>query len=872
LAHELGADPEAGLPADKVADKRQQFGDNALTETEKTGWLGHLFKQFQNPLVLILLLAGIVTVAIGHVVDTSVIFVALLVNVTVGTIQEDRASNAFAALEESQSKEATVVRGGKKQVIPAESVVVGDIITLASGIYVPADARVLKEDDLSLNEAALTGEWMEVEKDSATLSEDKTVPNRSNMVWKGTLVSSGKAKAVVTSVGDNTEVGKIAAGLEDGTDTTTPIQKHMKRLAQFVAVISVVAVAVIFVLGLVRGQPLVEMLVFSIAVAVSVVPEGLPAAVTVVLALGMEHILDRGGLVKNLRAAETLGSTTTILTDKTGTLTEAKMAVDELVVKEDTDRSDQKALSPLQLDLLNSALSNSHAFIETTDDGSKVIRGEPMEKALVRKSQKADLAYSAVLDKRLDALAFDSENQFAASVTENETGQKLIISGAPEVVLDKSEKEKTGSGVRALTDSRQKELRNLQKAKSRQGKRLIAIAKKETQKETVPREESDEGQPAQGVVNDLVFVGIIAFVDPVRENVARDMKRAKSAGVNVVMVTGDNPETAGYIARQAGVAEADPKPVTGSRLAEMSDKQILEAVQNRNVFARVLPEQKLRIGKLLHRQEEVVAMTGDGVNDAPALRQADIGVAVGSGTDVAKEASDLVLLDDSFSIIVAAIEEGRRIIDNLKKIIAHLLSTSFGGVFLIGGALIFGLPLPILTPQILWVNIVEGGLLTFVFAAEPPAPDVMERDPSSTRSRNLVSTPIKWLVAASGTITGIAAFVIYVVLSAQSIPLETVRTMMFVILTIDALFFTVALKDFYKPIHRITFSNNTFLFVSMFLSLTALGGAIFIPPLRNLLSLTTLSGVQWLFLAGVGLFDLLVVELAKYRLFQRPVS
>ncbi|MEX2515243.1 MAG: HAD-IC family P-type ATPase [Candidatus Paceibacterota bacterium] len=880
VAEKLSVDTKQGLSEDAVDGSRQLHGDNSLTEAAQVGVFGRIFKQFKNPLVLILLVAGLITLAIGHLVDTAVIFVALGINVIIGTIQEGRASKAFQALDSSQSKEATVIRDGRKHVIPAKEVVVGDIVVLEAGMYVSADMRVIREKNLEVNEAALTGEWLEVKKSAEKITDDQPVTGRKNMAYKGTLVASGEARGIVVAVGDETEVGKIAQELTAGPESDTPIQQHMKTLAQFVAVISVVAVVVIFVLGVIRGESLIEMLVFSIAVAVSVVPEGLPAAVTVVLALGMQNILDRGGLVKNLRAAETLGSTTIILTDKTGTLTQAKMAVSNLL-SFDTFADDEVAasdgkLSPLQRHLLEGAVTSSSAYVEESE-GESIIRGEPIERALVARGIEADFDKVAIDKRRKDLLAFSSENRFAASLSAAASGDKedqneLFVSGAPEVVLGHSIQVRTEEGVVPLDDEIRENITDLQNRKSSEGKRLIAIGFKANAGDKIDL--AEEGKPTDEQIAGLTFLGLIAFSDPVREDVAESIAQAKSAGVHILMVTGDNPETANFIAREVGIisADSDSEPLIGSDLEDMSDEEIVEAVNTRYVFARVLPNQKLRLAKLLQGRHEVVAMTGDGVNDAPALQAADIGVAVGSGTEVAKEASDLVLLDDSFSIIVAAIEEGRKIIDNLKKIIAHLLSTSFGGLFLIGGALVSGLPIPILTPQILWVNIVEGGLLTFVFAAEPSAAGVMDRDPKDARTKNLVSKPMKWLIAVSGTITGIAAFVIFALLNQQGVAIETIRTIMFVILTIDALFFVVALKNFYKPIYKIDFSNNRFLFISLGLSLVALFGALFFAPLRELLSLTTLSGNQWLLLAGVGIFDLAVVEIAKYVLFQRKAK
>jgi len=646
----LGVDPASGLNPDDITASRSEHGDNTLTQAKKRGWLGRLFKQFKNPLVLILLVAGLVTLAIGHLIDAAVIFFALLVNVVIGTIQEGRASRAFEALSEKQSSQATVIRNGDKRVIPAADVVVGDIVVLDAGMSVPADVRLIEEHNLKMNESALTGEWMTVAKDSEALEEKTAVPDRTNMAWKGTLVASGEGRGVVTAVGDDTEVGTIARELAAGTETETPIQKHMQRLARFVAIISLLAVTVIFALGLIRGEPLLQMLVFSIAVAVSVVPEGLPAAVTVVLALGMERILDRGGLVRNLRAAETLGSTTTILTDKTGTLTEAEMALDELVIPgESHNDQEREDLSGRQLHLLMAGIANTDAFVESTKDGQEV-HGEPIEQALIFRGLDADIVKGELDEKRLDFISFSSENRFSVNLRTQPDGphdtNELTVSGAPEVVLEKSSRLATADGERELTDEDRERIKELLSERSASGKRVIAVGYKQTDEDEISREQ--EGLPSKEATNGLVFLGLLSFVDPVRKDVAESIKQAKGAGVHVVMVTGDNAETAGYIAHQAGVAGEDVKPLTGPELDEMSDREVITAVKERNVFARVLPNQKLRIAKLLQDRKEVVAMTGDGVNDAPALRAADIGVSVGSGTEVAREASDLVLLDDSF--------------------------------------------------------------------------------------------------------------------------------------------------------------------------------------------------------------------------------
>ncbi|PSO45923.1 MAG: hypothetical protein BRC25_00325, partial [Parcubacteria group bacterium SW_6_46_9] len=493
VVSKLRSDEHTGIETTTIQDRQKKYGKNELPENQKTGLLGRLFKQFANPLVLILLVAGIITIAVGHLVDSAVIFVALAVNVVIGVIQEGRASKAFAALSKSQSTEATVVRGGTKQVIPAEDVVVGDLVVLSSGMSVPADIRLIREHNLKMNEAALTGEWMAVAKDPKKITKEKSVPDRTNMAWKGTLVSSGSGYGIVTAVGENTEVGKIAQELAAGTETETPIQRHMQQLARFLAVISLLAVFVIFVLGLARGEPLLDMLVYAIAVAVSVVPEGLPAAVTVVLALGMETILDRGGLVRNLKAAETLGSTTTILTDKTGTLTEAQMAVDELItLGEETEiTSSSDNFSARETHVLTAAVTNTEAFVGVDDEGNQAVRGEPIEKALVACGQANGLKKDRLKDTRKDFIAFSSENRYSVSLRVVDAGadvhNEFTVSGAPEVILEMAHKVQTESGTKELTDNMREKLLQTVKNRSASGKRVIALGYKKTDKDEIPR-------------------------------------------------------------------------------------------------------------------------------------------------------------------------------------------------------------------------------------------------------------------------------------------------------------------------------------------------------------------------------------------------
>jgi len=879
IANQLNTDLDIGLSLDRVRQLRKRYGKNELTDRGGSSVLDTFIKQFQNPLVLILLVSGIATLLLAYFVDPEVyldaivIFAALFINVIVGVIQEERASKAFEKLNKSQKRQATVLRDGKKRIIPAEEIVIGDVVILESGAYVAADMRIVEEKDLETNESALTGEWANVSKDPAVIHEDRPVAEQTNMAWMGTSVSSGEGKGVVTAVGDATQLGQIAQHLTGEDETQTPIQKNMSRLASFLAWITAALVAVITGIGLLQGQTLLQMVLVSIAIAVSVVPEGLPAAVTVVLAIGMERILDYGGLVRNLIAAETLGSTTVVLTDKTGTITQAKMNVKELIPAAEMSKStavkDAK-LRDSQKTLLKYAILTTEAFLEDNESETPQVRGEPMERAMVRigLDREIDKRDLHAQHRRMDYFPFSSENRFALSLNQHEDGPVLHFNSAPEFIIEQSRYVSTTRNRQELDKKTREELQQTLEDRSAKGLRIIGVAHKKYERKDIPRE--DENTPAQSIQKDLVFDGFVVFADPIREGVTDSIQTVRSSGAHLIMVTGDNPQTALTIAREAGVVhQDDAEALTGPEIEEMNDDELAESLKTHAVLARVLPSQKYRIANVLQERNEVVAMTGDGVNDAPALRIADIGVSVGSGTEVAKEASDLVLLNDSFSIIVAAIKEGRRIIDNLKKIVVQLIATNFGEVFLIAGGLMASLPLPILPAQILWMNIIEGGILTFAFAFEPAKDSVMQRDPSSAEAKNLLSGKVMKLLFISGIATGIFILGLFILLESAGVPLDELRTIMLAALTFDALFFAISLKDLNKPLWKINLFSNWVLVVSLVIAAVFLVAAITVPVLQELLKTTPITGLNNIILFGVALFDIIIIECTKYFLFER---
>ncbi|HEY4502638.1 MAG TPA: HAD-IC family P-type ATPase [Candidatus Paceibacterota bacterium] len=879
----LRTDQERGLSDTEIAKRQKRYGKNVFEEVRDITLLGKIFRQFKSPLISILLVAGFFTIVLAEYVDTIVIFVALLINVVVGVFQEERASHAFEKLNQSQERHATVIRNGRKHLILAEELVPGDIVEIEGGQYVPADIRLMSGKSLFINEAMLTGEWVAVPKDTEPLSSDVAISERRNMVWRGTLVAEGYGTGIVVETGAQTQVGIIARELSTIEEHITPLQQNIRFVARFLTYIIAGAILVIFALGIFRGEPLSEMILISVAIAVATIPSGLPAAVTVVLALGMEKILKRGGLVRNLLAAETLGATTIILTDKTGTLTEAKMSLANIYTLDTIRREDNQkkdGWSHDEKEVLKGAVLASDAFveeqIENATDGSPqelIVRGRPIEKAVVIAGLDAGISQHDLheLYKPVDYLQFESTRRFGAALTKGSKphANLLFIAGAPETLFACSPFVYKNGRRQKLTIPIQEDFIRMQIKRSEEGMRFIGVAYKEVSWDKIPEKEAHV-QSMESLLQGSTFLGFLAFEDPIRTDVKEAMIEVRQAGIEVKIVTGDNPDTARKVACDVGIA-CEKKDIKLGRDIDAceSDDELYALIKKTKVFARTLPNQKVRIARVLKNKKEIVAMTGDGVNDAPALRSANIGVAVGSGTEVAKEASDIILLNNSFSIIVAAIEEGRRIMDNLRKIIAYLLSTSFSEVFIIGGALVFGAPLPLLPAQILWANIIEEGLMSFSFAFERKSPHIMRRNPRESSSRTILTPPLQRLIILVSTVTGIFLVSIFFTLQYIGVPLEEIRTIMFVALSLDAIFFTFSLKSLEQPLWRINIFSNRYLLVAFSVSLLLLLSAILFAPLRTLLSLVPLTLLDALFLLGVGLFNLFTIEVAKFFLFEQ---
>ncbi|MEX0931895.1 MAG: HAD-IC family P-type ATPase [Candidatus Paceibacterota bacterium] len=866
IAQNLGVDIHKGLSA-KEAERRLKIqGKNVLPAPEVVTLFSIIFRQLKSPIIYILIFAGILTFFIKEYIDALVILITILVNVGIGAFQEGRANNTFATLSKSQTHSATVIRDEVKRIIPSTDLVVGDVVRLESGTYVPADIRLFDANNLEINESSLTGEWVGISKETDRSERALPLAEQRNMAWMGTFAMQGYGRGVVVASGADTEFGKLAESLASVRQRSTPLQKYIHSLANLLLIIIAISVALVAIIGYFRGIPGVELLLIIIAVSVALVPEGLPAAVTVVLAVGMENILKKGGLVRNLLAAETLGSTTVIMTDKTGTLTEGNMALSGVnTYKKIQGEEDEKG----EMASLRAGILASDAFIDHTPEGDIVVHGRPIERAILNAGIARELNQERLREKskRIDYLQFESKRRFGASVHEEDGELVLYLSGAPEHLLEAATQYVDGTTVKKMSEKVKKIFTDFQLKESSVGHRMTAIARKVIKDKDFSLGSAKDAELLEGTI----FMALFVFSDPIRGDVSQSIETARGAGARVLMVTGDNPATARSIAEEVGIIKKDTEGVvhTGDDTVGLTDAELGEMIEHTDVFARVLPDQKLRISRILKNRGEVVAMTGDGVNDAPALRSADIGIALGSGTEVAKEASDLVLINNSFSVIVSAIAEGRKIIDNLRKIVSFLLTTGFGELFVVSGALIIGGPLPILPIQILWTNVIGGSFISVALAFEGQEKGIMKRSPRNKESKSVLSKRLIALTLITACTTGIILIGVYLLLLANTLPISELHTVIFILLSTNSFFFVFSLKSLSLPIWKIRFFSNHFLIMAVLFSAVLLACTLYVPPLRSFLDLAVPSGFSWMVIGGATVLFVSVLEIMKALLFGR---
>jgi len=848
VAKILKTDIKEGLSEKEVKERQKIFGLNKLPEEKPLSSLRIFLEQFRSPLIYILVIAGIITLILKDYTDAIIIFGAVFLNTVIGFFQENKTSKILSELKKIVKIKAYLIRKGNEKEVEQIELVPGDIFLLHPGNKVPADGRLIESHDLKINEASLTGEWIPAEKKIDVLPEKTPLADRDNMVYMGCVVEDGRGKAIVIETGIATEIGKVAEIIRKTKEEKTPYQKRIIYLSKITGVLIVVICLLIFGLGVVWGRGVFEMFLTAVAVAVAAIPEGLPVAITVILALGMQRILKKQGLVRKMVAAETLGSTSIILTDKTGTLTEAKMEVAR-IYPETTN-----------ILALKIATLSSEAFIENPDQPLEkwIVRGRPTEKTLLLAGIQAGLNKKELDQKepKIDELPFDPIYKYSATLHKISPNQNILyLLGAPEIILEMSKYLDIDGKKESLSEAKVKELNKKCEELAARGQRILATAYKKTTQSTISNQ--------QLAINNLIFVGFIALHDPIRKEVKEAIKICRQAGMRPIIVTGDHKLTARAVAFELDLPTKEENIIEGSELEKLTDKEFQKRLERIEIYARVEPRQKLRIVQAWQERGKVVAMTGDGINDAPALKKADIGLALGSGTDVAKEASDLILLTDNFSIIVAAVEEGRTIIDNIRKTVTLLVSQCFSEIILIGASIVGGLPLPILPAQILWENLIEGSPQGIALAFEPKEKGVMERKPEDPR-HPLLTQQMKVIIFGFGIITDFILLGLFLWLLKQDFPIEKIRTIIFAALAIDTVFYAFSCKNLRKNIWQYNPFSNLYLIGCMVFSLFMLLMAVYLPIFQNLLKTVPLNSFDWLLLLGLGVINLILIEATKW--------
>ncbi len=875
VVEQWSSNQASGLGSAEAEDRLNQYGPNTITTQRKQSSLVRFLLQFHQPLIYILIVSGCITAILREWVDSAVIFGVVLANAMVGYFQESKAVNALAALAKTMTSETTLLRQGLKTRINSSLVVPGDIVLLESGDKVPADMRILHELGLQVDESALTGESLPVEKSAGPLPQSTELASRHNMAYASTLVTHGQARGIVVATGDSTEVGRISQLISSASELETPLTRKISAFSQTLMYVILSLAGLTVLVGLVRGASLFDMFMAAVALAVGAIPEGLPAAVTITLAIGVSRMAKRRAIIRKLPAVETLGSTTVICSDKTGTLTENKMTVQALMAggnlyqvtgagydpnqgsilfeNKDIDIAGHPALGAC---LEAGLLCNDSLLVKKGDLWQ--VQGDPTEGAMLVAAAKGGLPYHFTEHghNRIDSIPFESEHQFMAVLydTENSEAKKAYVKGSLEVILAACSKQMAHAGNTEQLDRQR--IQELAAQLASQGLRVLALAEK-----VLP----DEIERIQfgDVRSGLTFVGLQGMMDPPRQEAVKAVDSCLRAGIQVKMITGDHALTATAIGKKIGLLNQGNDPsriISGKELEKLTDQELIKVAAGTSIFARTTPEQKLLLVRALQASTNIVAMTGDGVNDAPALKQADIGVAMGlNGTEVAREAADMVLTDDNFHSIKAAVEEGRGVFDNLTKFIVWTLPTNLGEGLVIMAAIFLGITLPILPVQILWINMTTAGFLGLMLAFEPKEPGIMTRPPRNPNEPILSPHLIERIILVSILLL-ISTFILFNVELKKGATIEQARTVAVNTFVVIELFYLFNCRSLSKSITSLGLFSNLWVFAGVGIMLFIQLLYTYLPLMNLLFESSPITFTSWLYILAAGIVTFLIIE------------
>lgn len=856
----------AGLSEPEVDRRLKKYGHNVLNKKPPKSILNMLKEQIFDPMILILLGAATFSALLNEWVEAGVIFFIVIINSIIGIIQEKKAQASLAALKTMSAPTATVIRNGSEKIVSASELVVGDLVILTNGDMVPADLRLTQSNNLKIAEASLTGESIASEKNAAAvLSPDCPLGDRKNMAYTSSIVTYGRGSGIVTKTGMNTEIGQIAGMLEDDDTSDTPLKRKLNAVGKILTIIGLIICVLIFAIGAFYGRPLLPQFLVAISLAISIIPEGLPATATIIMALGVQRMAKEHALIKNLPAVETLGNATVICSDKTGTLTLNKMTVTHLANGDDF--LNKKILKVQKAVKNNNAYKDLMYAASLCNDASlspaspEEIIGDPTEGALIPLAQDFGYSVSSLRKEypRLGEYPFDSIRKRMSTIHEINNEYVAYIKGALDELLPLCDSIATSNGVQKLTKTDKENILALSHKMSDQALRVLGFAS---------RTILNLLQENENIEQHLVFLGAVGMIDPARDEVKASIKMAREAGIKTIMITGDHKNTAVAIAKNLGIYANGNTVISGTELNEMTDSELDQAVKSTTVFARVSPNDKLRIIQSLKRNEEVVAMTGDGVNDSPALKAANIGVAMGiSGTDVAKDVSDMILLNDSFTTITAAIKEGRKVYRNIQKVIQFLLVGNIAEITTLFIATLFNWDAPLLAVHILWVNLATASLPALALGVDPASKNIMKHKPVKTGT--LFERDLVWRVISQGIFVALMTLLAYWIGDTFDNPIAG-QTMAFCVLALSQMLRAFNQHSNTDPIWIRGNKINIWLIVSFIVSAILMGVILFTPNLQSLFHLTNLTSRQWLVVIILSLFSILQVELMK--LIKRSVK